>query len=44
VSKCEWALKRNGRMETEIYWPAEELGEEVVLIRGFRGKQCWSVK
>jgi len=44
VSKSEWALKRNGRMETELYWPVEELGEEVVLIRGFRGKQFWSVK
>jgi hypothetical protein len=31
-------------METELYWPAEELGEEVGLVRGFRGKQWWSVK
>jgi len=37
MSICEWALKRNGRMETELYWPAEELGEEVVLGRGCRG-------
>ena len=31
-------------METELYWPAENLGEEGVLVRGFRGKQWWSVK
>jgi hypothetical protein len=31
-------LKRNGRMETELCFPAEELGKEVVLVRGFRGE------
>jgi hypothetical protein len=31
-------------METELYWSTEELGEEIVLARVFRGKQWWSVK
>jgi hypothetical protein len=44
VRKCEWALKGKGRMETELHWPAHELGKEGSLVRRFREKRCWSVK